>query len=68
MENIHNWKGNNKKVNISNQFCLGSISNKFDYIEAEGKSLKGNVYHISVDYHSWHKKHLQGLKVKNNIK
>ena len=43
-------KVNNKIVNFSSQFCLGSISNKFDYVDAEEVSLKGNIYDFSVDY------------------
>ena len=30
--------------------CLGSISNKFSYVEAEDVSLKGNLYDFSVYY------------------
>ena len=44
------FKGNNKNVNFPKQFCLGSISNKFDSVEAEEVSLKVNVYDFSVDY------------------
>ena len=40
----------NKNVNFPNQFCLGTISNKFSYVVAEGVSLKRNVYNFSVDY------------------
>ena len=29
--------------NFPNQFCLGSISNKFDYVECEEVSLKRNA-------------------------
>ena len=32
------------------KFCLGSISKEFEYVDAEEVSLKGNVYHFSVDY------------------
>ena len=32
------------------KFCLGSISDKFEYVDAEEVSLKGNEYHFSVDY------------------
>ena len=31
---IYKFKASNKNVNFTTQFCLGSISNKFDY-EAE---------------------------------
>ena len=51
---ICKFKASNKNVNFTTQFCLGSISNKFDY-EAEAEfeaevSLKGNVYDLSIDY------------------
>ena len=32
------------------KFCLGSISKEFEYVDAEEVSLKGNVYHFSIDY------------------
>ena len=47
---IFKFKAGNKNVNFQNQFCLGSISNKFSYLEAEKVCLKGNVYDFSVDY------------------
>ena len=31
-------------------FCLGSIYNKFDYIDTEEISFKGNVFDFSDDY------------------
>ena len=37
-------KANNKNVNFPSQFCLGRISNKSDYVDAEEVSLKGNAY------------------------
>ena len=45
------FKGNNKNVNFSSWICLGSIPNKFDYAKSEEVSLKGNVYHFSIDYY-----------------
>ena len=35
---------------LTSQFCLGSISNKFDAVDS--KSLKRNVYDFSVDYNT----------------
>ena len=29
---IYKFKASNKNVNFTTQFCLGSISNKFDYV------------------------------------
>ena len=34
---------------------IGSISNKFDYVDSEEISLKGNVNDFSVDYNSFGK-------------
>lgn len=48
-EKISKFKANNKNINLPSQFCLGRISNKCDYVDAE-VSLKGNVYYFSVDY------------------
>ena len=31
---------------FKNQFCLGKISNEFDYVEAEELSLRGNLYNF----------------------
>ena len=47
---ICKFKSNNKSFNFPNQLCLGSISNKFDYVKVIGVSLKGNVYDFSLDY------------------
>ena len=49
---IYKFKASNKNVNFPSQFCLGSISNKFDYVHSEEVSLKGKVYDFSVDYGS----------------
>ena len=59
-------------MNFPSQFCLGSISNKFDHVDAEEVSLKGNVYDLSVDYNAIDKSDIlnihKHLMVKNNIK
>ena len=47
---IYKFKASNKNVNFPSQFCLGSTSNKFDNVESEEASFKGNVYDFSVDY------------------
>ena len=44
---IFRFKVNNGSVNFPTQFCLGSISNKFSYDEAEEVSLI--VHDFSVD-------------------
>ena len=41
---IYKFIASNKNANFPTQFCLGSISNKFHYVEAEQVSLKGNVF------------------------
>ena len=50
VKNIYKFKGNNKNINFPNKFCLGSISNKFDYFDSEEVSLKESVHNFSVDY------------------
>ena len=59
-------------MNFPSQFCLGSLSNKFDYVDVEKVSLKGNVYDFSVDYNAIDKSDIlnihKHLMVKNNIK
>ena len=47
---IYKFKADDKNVNFPTQFCLGSISNKFDAADSRQLSLKGNVYDFSVDY------------------
>ena len=49
-KDIYKFNASNKDVNFPSQFCLRSISNKFDYIDQQEVSLKGNVYDFSVDY------------------
>ena len=68
-ENIYKFKANNKNVNFPNQFCIGSISHKF---EAEEVSLKGNVYDFADDYGAIDKSDILDMHkhsmVKNYIK
>ena len=47
---IYRFKADNKDVNLPTQFCLGSISNKFDYVESEEVFLKWDIYDFWVDY------------------
>ena len=44
------FKADNKNVNFSAQFCLGSVSNAFSNTESREVSSSGNVYDFSV-YH-----------------
>ena len=37
---IYKFKVNNGNVNFPSQFCLGIISNKFNYVEVEEMSFK----------------------------
>ena len=46
---IYKFKANKKNVKCPYQFCLGNISNKFNNLDVEDVSLKGNVYEFSVD-------------------
>ena len=41
---ISKFKANNKSVNFSIQFCLGSIFNVFGNTESRELSLNGNIY------------------------
>ena len=61
-----------KKINFQTQFCLESISNKFDTIEFREVSFKGHVYGFSVDYNAINKFDILNiskfLMVKSTIK
>ena len=61
-----------KKINFQTQFCLESISNKFDTVEFREVSFKGNVYGFSVDYNAINKFDILNiskiLMVKSTIK
>ena len=69
---ICKFKAGNKSVNFPCQFCPGRISNKFDYVDSEEVSLKGNVYDFSVDYGSMDKSDVLNIHMylmsRNNIK
>ena len=67
---IYKIKADNKHVNFWTQFCLGSISNKFDTIDSREVSLTVNVHNFSVDYNHIDKSNILNihkyLVVKNN--
>ena len=71
-EKIYKFISNNKNFNFPSQFCLGSISNNFDYVEPQEVSLKGNVHDFSVNYYAINKSDIlkshKYLIVNNNIK
>ena len=58
--------------NFPSQFCLGGISNKFDYVDLNEVFLNGNVYDFSVDYDAIDKSGILNihkyLMAKNNMK
>ena len=47
---IYKFKADNKNMDFPTQFCLRSISNKFDSDDIKEVSFTGNVYDFSVDY------------------
>ena len=47
---IYKFKTGDKSFNFPTQFCLGSISNKFDGTEFREVSFKENVYDFSFNY------------------
>ena len=49
---IFKFKADNKNVNFTTQFCLGSLSNECSATESREVSSDGNVYDFSVDYNS----------------
>ena len=50
VKEIYKSKASNKNVNFPSRFCLGSVFNKFNHVDSEQISLKGNVYDFSTDY------------------
>ena len=69
---IYKFKPSHKNVSFPSQFFLGSISDKFDCVNSEEVSFKGNVYDFSVDYGSIEKSEVLNihkyLMSKNNMK
>ena len=49
---IYKFKASNKNKNFPSQLCVGSTSNKFNYVGSEEVSFKGNVYDVLVDYNA----------------
>ena len=68
---VFKFKADNKNVNFSTQFCLGSISNGFSNTESREVSLNENVYDFSFDYNSIDKSDILNfhkyLMTKNNM-
>ena len=62
----YKFKASNKNTNFPSQFCLGSISNKFDYVDSEEVSLKG-VHYGSIEKSGILNIH-KNLMCKNNVK
>ena len=69
---IFKFKADNGNVNFQTQFCLGSLSNKLNYVESKKVSLKENEYDFSVDCNAIDKSVIltshKYLKAKNNVK
>ena len=68
----YKFKANNKIVNFSNQFCLGSISNMSDTVKSKEVSLKGRTDDFIVDDNATDISDIlmihKYLMVKNNMK
>ena len=68
---FYKFKASNKNINFPFQFCVGSMSNKSDYVDSEEVSLTGNMHDISVDYDAIDKSDILNihkyLMAKNNI-
>ena len=65
------FKTGNRNVNFPTQFCLGSISNKFDALDSREIFLRVNVHDFSIDYNAINKCNMlkihKYLMVKHNI-
>ena len=68
---IYKFKASNKNNNFPSRFCLGSISNEFDYVDSKEVYFKENVYDFSVDHGAFDKSNnlniLKYLMIKNSI-
>ena len=68
---IYKFKASTKSVSFPSQCSLGSIYNKFDYVESKEVSFKGNVYDFSLDYEAIDKSNILNihkyLMIKNNV-
>ena len=71
-KNIWKFKADNKSENFPTQFCLRSISEKFEKVESSELSFKLNVYDFSVNYDAFDESDIlcihKYLMVKNKIK
>ena len=47
---IYKFKASNKNDNFPSHFCLGNISNKFDFRWFKRSTLLKKIYDFSVDY------------------
>ena len=47
---IYKFKADNKNIQVLTQFCLRSLSNKFEATDSREGSSKENMYEFSVDY------------------
>ena len=69
---IFKFKADNKNVNFSTQFFLGSIFNWFNATDPREVFLNRNQYDFSVDYNSINKSNMlnnhEYFITKNNIK
>ena len=68
---IYIFKASKKNNNFQSQFCLGSISNKFDHADKEEITFKANLYEFLVDYDAIDKSNILNihkyLMIKNSI-
>ena len=69
---ICKFKARKEDNNFLSQLCLGSISDKFEYVDSEEVSLKENAYYFSLDYNAIDKTSILNIHKfligKNNIK
>ena len=72
VKKIYKFKASHNNINFPTQFCLGNISDKFGYVEAEEVSLKIDVCHFSIDYDVIDKSDILNihnyLMIKNSMK
>ena len=59
---IHKFIADNKNIDFSTQFCLGSISNKFGAIDSREISLKRKMYDFAVDYNAIDKSNILNIR------
>ena len=68
---IYIFKASKKNNNFPSQLYLGSISDKFDHVDKEEMTFKGNLYDFLVDYDAIDKSNILNihkyLMIKNSI-